>query len=72
MEKKYTMTITTYEPLSEEEIKARNENSRYRGGMEYMPTPDQPYNMREVRALHVQLTEDEFQAVKRAAVEAIK
>lgn len=68
--KTYTLTVTTYEPLSEEEKKIRDDSSRFGGRMDNFAR-ETPYNMREERVLHVQLSEDEFKAVKKAAVEAI-
>lgn len=66
-EKTFTLTITTWEPLTEEEMKDRDRGSYVRG----MHTPDMPYNQREVRVLTVQLTESEWKAVKKATIEAV-
>lgn len=74
---KYTLTVTTFESLGEEELKDLRENRDRNRGMNYNAMgpdyiPERPLNAREVRVMTVQLTHDEFQAVKRAAVEAIK
>lgn len=68
--KMYTLTVTTFEPMDEEEKREMQMNRSNTMGRDYRP--DMPYGVREVRALHVQLNEDEFAAVKRAAIEAIK
>jgi hypothetical protein len=66
----YTLTVTKWEPLTTEE---KEEMSRRRGFNDNMPygNPDMPYGMREARMLQVQLTPEEWKAVKAAAVEAI-
>lgn len=60
----YTLTITKWEPLTDEEKQERDRSRGYDRGM--MMSPDQPYNAREVRMLTVQLTEEEWKAVKKA------
>jgi len=65
MDKKYTLVISTYEPLSDEE---KEEAKRYRGGIY---NPDVPHMQREVRVMTVQLTEEEWRAIKKATIETV-
>jgi len=65
MDKKYTLVISTYEPLSDEE---KEEAKRYRSGIH---NPDVPHLQREVRVMTVQLTEEEWRAIKKATIENV-
>lgn len=67
----YTLTVTKWEPLTEEEKQERDRYRGFNGGIDRL-SPEMPYNMREVRVLTVQLTPEEWVAVKKGAIDAIK
>jgi len=66
MDKKYTLVISTHEPLSDEE---KQDVRRY--GSIGIHNTGVPYMQREVQVMTVQLTEEEWRAIKKATIEAV-
>ena len=71
-DKKYQLTITTFEPLAQEEKAELDEARKFGRGLERgMDEPSRynaPPGMKLERVLNVVLTEDEWARVKKAVI----